>query len=338
MNKINRYILTLTIALISMAAVAQRATVKANIDPATIIMGDLVKLTVEVSEPENAQSVVVLAPELMPGEVEIRPEQWSDTTALGSGMRQVMHTYILQSFDSGLYTIPPVIYVSGTDTLMTNELSLKVNPVDVSEMEDINPMAAPFQGETRWYDALPDWLLDYWGWILVAIILVAGGVCIVLIMTHRLKVPFIPEKKPIPPHDLALMRLETLKGEQLWQKGQEKAYYTELTDILREYLQKRFGINALEMTSRQIMDSLQQNPETRPSKPLMRQILDVADFVKFARMRPVPEDNVRSFNSAMKFVEDTMPKPEPEAEADGDKTAPAPMKGTENNTEKTQIK
>ncbi|MDE5634813.1 MAG: cell wall anchor protein, partial [Muribaculaceae bacterium] len=98
----------------------------------------------------------------------------------------------------------------------------------------------------------------------------------------------------------------------LCERGEERAYYTELTDILREYIDKRFNINAMEMTSRQILDRLNANPETRPSEKLMRQILEVADFVKFAKMRPMPDDNTKSFRNAIEFVENTKPLPEPE--------------------------
>ncbi|MDE6812556.1 MAG: hypothetical protein K2J28_01800, partial [Duncaniella sp.] len=82
--------------------------------------------------------------------------------------------------------------------------------------------------------------------------------------------------------------------------------------ILRVYLQGRFGINAMEMTSTQIRQILDSNEETRLSKENMERVLETADFVKFAKVRPLPDDNVRSFNSAMQFVEDTKPKPEPE--------------------------
>ena len=65
----------------------------------------------------------------------------------------------------------------------------------------------------------------------------------------------------------------------------------------------------MEMTSTQIRNILQANEETRLSKRNMDQVLETADFVKFAKVRPLPEDNTRSFNSAMQFVEDTKPQP-----------------------------
>ena len=105
-----------------------------------------------------------------------------------------------------------------------------------------------------------------------------------------------------------------LKEEKLWQSGQDKLYYTKLIDILREYLNLRFGINAMEMTSTQILTSLRENKETKLVEKNMKNILAVADFVKFAKMRPLPDDNEASMRNAISFVEDTKPQSEEQLE------------------------
>ena len=71
----------------------------------------------------------------------------------------------------------------------------------------------------------------------------------------------------------------------------------------------------MEMTSGQILHALEINSETRMSRPAMNQILEMADFVKFAKVRPLPDDNVKVFNAAIKFVEATKPLPPAPAEA-----------------------
>ena len=111
-----------------------------------------------------------------------------------------------------------------------------------------------------------------------------------------------------PPHEAALAALSKLKEKKLWERGMEKEYFTELTEILRIYLDKRFGINAMEMTSRQIMQTLGANREVSDKRQMVRQILDMADFVKFAKVRPLPADNVAAFDNAVKFVEATAPR------------------------------
>lgn len=317
----SRYILPLLLTFIALAvpgAWGEGTSVKASLDNPSVTMGHLVSYDVEVVEPEGSTGQLLFITDQIPPQVEMHHAEQADTTSLGSNMRQINYHFILQSFDSGLYTLPPVVYINGGDTLLSDLLSLKVNPVDVSELEDIHPTAGTFDGEWHWYDYLPDWMVDYWGWLLLGVLLIAGGLCAVLIATNRMPNPLAPVQVIIPPYEMAMQRLQQLKTEKLCEKGQEKQYYSELTDILREYLQRRFGINALEMTSRQILESVRKNPETRNSRKLIADILDVADFVKFARLKPIPEDNTRSYNSALQFINDTRPVEPQEEEDDKD--------------------
>ena len=259
---------------------------------------------------------------------------YGDTTDLGNGLVEMQRALVIQSFDSGVYVIPPFMMVNGPDTVRSNELTLKVNPVDVSQMSDINPLAPPAKFHSRWYDWLPDWITDYWAWILLGLVVIAAGICAYLILTKKVAVNIMPQKKRLPPDRIALDRLTALKEEQLWERGQEKEYYTQLIDILREYLQERFGINAMEMTSSQIMKALQANEETRMPKEYMRKVVEIADYVKFAKVRPMPDDNVRSLQNAMQFVEETRPV-EPVAEeaenSSANHTAAEPSDTTQNN-------
>ena len=100
------------------------------------------------------------------------------------------------------------------------------------------------------------------------------------------------------------------KEEKLWQAGQEKEYFTRLIDILREYIDSRFSINAMEMTTTEILNSLRSNKESKLAENNIRKILEVADFVKFAKMRPLPEDNEMAMRNALEFVEMTIPQEE----------------------------
>ena len=111
----------------------------------------------------------------------------------------------------------------------------------------------------------------------------------------------------VPPYDRAIQALHELKDSKLWQQGQEKAYYTTLTEILREYIDERFHINAMEMTSSQIIETLHRNEETKAVNRQLRDILEMADFVKFAKMRPLPDDNEQVMRYAETFVEETKP-------------------------------
>ena len=152
--------------------------------------------------------------------------------------------------------------------------------------------------------------------ILLALICIGGG--IYLYIKYFKRTPQQEEDKvvKIPPHEKALDELNKLKEDKLWQAGQSKLYFTRLTDILREYLDSRFAINAMEMTSTEILKSLRANKETKLVEKNMKQILEVADFVKFAKMSPLPEDNESAMRNAINFVELTIPHPEEVEEPD----------------------
>lgn len=288
---------------------AVSSSVSAVMDSSQITMGYRTAIKVESVESAANPSQLIIDKDAFPVEVEIVDWVYGDTTDLGNGMLEIERALIVQPFDSGVYTIPPFLLVNGPDTVRSKALTLKVNPVDVSHLEDINPMAPPVNFYSKWYDWLPDWLTDYWGWYLLVLFIIAGGVCGYLIYTKKVTVNILPQKKRLPPDLIAFNRLNELKEAQLWERGQEKEYYTQLIDILRDYLQERFGINAMEMTSSQILRALRSNEETRLPQKYMEKVVEIADYVKFAKVRPMPDDNVRSWQNAMQFVEETKPVP-----------------------------
>jgi hypothetical protein len=288
-------------------AVAATRSVKASVDSSQITMGYQTAIRLDIVDSASNPAQILFDKNAMPAEVEPIDWVYGDTTDLGNGLIEMKRALIVQAFDSGVYTIPPFIMVSGPDTLRSEALTLKVNPVDVSKLQDINPISPALEFESKWYDFLPDWITDYWGWILVALLLIAAGICGYLILTKKVEVPLMPKKKPVPPYELAMQRLSVLREGNLWQNGREKEYYTQLIDILRDYLQGRFGINAMEMTSSQITRVLHDNETTRMPNERMKRILEIADFVKFAKVRPLPDDNVRALTEAVNFVEETKP-------------------------------
>ena len=115
-----------------------------------------------------------------------------------------------------------------------------------------------------------------------------------------------PSKPKLPAHEQAMVDLETLKEQKLWQRGLEKEYYTELTDILRTYIEDRFKLNAMEMTSSEILDLIKNQDITKSSISNLNQVLELADFVKFAKMHPLPDENELSYMNAKMFVSQTI--------------------------------
>lgn len=318
-NIIAKYTLILAAALPVQLSAAPAVT--ARLDSTVVTMGDLNRLVVSLSIPAAEESTTQLVdfPMLAPGTEYIEYNgvdivASDSSSVISDGVRHIVFNYTLQAFDPGTVTLPPfaLAYGTGADTAYSNVLTMKVLPVDVDSLETIHPMASVVAPQTRWYDYLPAWLL----WTLLGIAAVAAAVWCYLALRKHKEILEIRKTPVVPPYDLAVSRLNTLRARKLPDSGQDKEYYTELVDILRQYLQGRFGINAMEMTSTQIVKALRSNAETRMTADMMRAVLSIADFVKFAKVRPLPDDNNKAFARAMDFVEQTKPAPEPEAESD----------------------
>ena len=306
-----RHIVMTALVLLAATATAWggNVTFKARLDSATLLMGKTTTLHLEITQDKDARG-------FFPGEqadtlnamVEIAERPAADTTDLGNNRIQINRDLIIQSFDSGMWVIKPIPYVVNGDTAYCNQLSLKVLPVDVSQMKDIHDIKpvedVPFN--------LLDWLPGYWWLWLLALLLIIGGIWAYRKYYKKGINPLKPLKKRLPPYEEAMINLQNLKAAQLWQQGQEKEYFTGLTDILRVYIDRRFHINAVEMTSSQIIDTLKRNEETKAVNEQLEMILEVADIVKFANARPLADDNEVAYQRAVNFVEATRPVEQPQ--------------------------
>ena len=302
------------LSLASPLAGSSQVSVKVELDSAHLLMGRTTPLRVEVVG-NLSETGGILLPDTLWREVEIASVSEPLVTDLGNGRKELRQEITLQAFDSGLYTLPPVLYVQDGQVSESNRPALKVIPAEVDSMVTVHDYYGAQNPPRYFFDFLPEWMTDYGVWILLVILIAGAATYIYMKWLRHGRIPLIPAKKPVPPYELAMQQLATLKAENLCERGEEKEYYTRLTDILRSYLDTRFNINAMEMTSTQILHALQSNEETRVPRKYMSKILETADFVKFAKVRPLPDDNVAAFRSAMQFVEDTKPQEIPAEES-----------------------
>jgi len=310
-----RFILTSLALLLITGAAGSAVRLDVKLDSAYLVMGRSTMLHLDLTKPKGDKGELTLFKELRENgiipvcgdSVEFRAPVGRDTVESGNTLT-IKYDIPVQAFDSGYYRLPELLYVSGNDTSRSKQLSLKVVPVQAKAEDPINDYASVSEPEDKSiFDYLPDWVVDYW-WLLL--ILAAAMWAVIWLMKRYRKEGHILPKKPEPtPYEKAVMSLRHLKEQKLWEQGMEKEYYTELTDILRSYLSGRFGINAMEMTSREILHAMHQSKGLKGYRSDMRQILDMADFVKFAKVRPLPDDCIKSFEFARHFVEDTKPVP-----------------------------
>lgn len=299
--------------------VPEKLLVTAKMDSAVIWMGEQTSIKLELVQDKGKLAQLAIPADTLAAGVEIITVTPGDTTEIKNGRIQINREIIVTSFDSGFYYISPIKYILDKDTFASQPLSLKVAPIPVDTVH-IDTLKA-IKGVRSLRFVLWDYIPGYVWIIILGILLVLAGTYLYY-KYFRNKTELDGQAEPqIPPYDKAMLALQTLKEEKLWQGGQDKQYYTRLTDILREYLDGRFAINAMEMTSTEILEALRRNNETRVVERHMKEILQVADFVKFAKMRPLADDNEASMRYAMTFVEETKPQPEPASAETSEKDA-----------------
>ncbi len=314
MNKITIKILYCIIVIFTIfnfnQLIAQNVTLKLSMDSAYIIMGKQTTIHVDAVVPKNDTGKILEydLSSILPL-VEVVKQGERDTLDIGNDRNQIKQDIIIQSFDSGLYTLPPIKYKSTSESISSNEIVLKVIPVNVDSMTTIIGLKDDiFQYKSKWYDILPDFVTDYWYQLISLIILSVIAIYIILsLLKQRSIITPIVKKKIIPPYELAMQKIIKLKEDKVWERGNEKEYYTRLIDILREYLVSRFGIYAMEMTSSQIIYAIKNCEDSKNQLPYIEELLHITDFVKFAKFSPLPEENIKAMNIAIKFLEETKP-------------------------------
>ena len=269
--------------------ISAQINVSAALDSSSILIGDQVKLHVYVDHNADikVQGVDYSGLENLANVEILHTSSW-DT--LNKGDQYVIQQHLtLTSFDSGYYQIPPlpVQYIDASGVLVsknTNDLGLMVNtifmPGDSIQLAPIKPI---IEEPLKFQDFLP-----YLGG--------AAGLAVIGFLVYyfffRPKPEGVLAPKPEvvrPPHEVALEKLAVLKAAKLWQQGEVKEYHSELTYVIREYIEGRFKVPALESTTSEIMRSLRGTDLEEDLFNRLRELLQMADLVKFAKAKPAAE-------------------------------------------------
>jgi len=282
--------------------------VSASIDSATIFLGDQTDLHLQaVAAKEEKVQFPVYGATLM-NELEIVDRTIVDTTALSDGRVQYDQYLTLTSFRDSLYSIPAIPFASGNDTFFTNPLALNVvQPFEIDTTDaltDIKPV-----------QKAPVWWWGIFRWILLGLAVAGIGVGVYFLVRYlRRKKGLEPEINTIPARpaeEIALERLDEIKEAKLWQAGKVKEYHTLLTDVVREYIASRFDVRSAEKTSdetlREMKPVLKEQPDLFQG---LRQMLQLADLVKFAKWASTPDENEKALLTAYDFVNQTTVKPQ----------------------------
>ncbi|MBR5030166.1 MAG: cell wall anchor protein [Muribaculaceae bacterium] len=303
----HRIILLVVLMIACFTATAGNTIVSMKLDSARVMMGKTVKLHINIVKDKGVTGILINNGDSTMAGIDIVAKDQPLVRNADNNRQEIKLDYTLQPFEPGNYELPPVMYVVGDDTLKSNQEKLVVDSIKVDpngKIKDYKPLA---KVPMNLFDFIPSFIADYWWAWLAGLLLVAFGIFAYFRWYKRGINPLKPVKKRLPPYEEAMQALSNLKSRNLWQNGQEKQYYTELTDILRVYIERRFGINAVEMTSTEIMESIKQNKEAHLANEQLNEVLVIADFVKFANMHTLADDNEISFQRAQHFVEQTKP-------------------------------
>ena len=284
---------------------AQDVQATARIDSNNIQIGDQLKLHLEVKHPADINVQWPSIADSFQGiEVVVR-----DTVHKQNSGNDVVEssTLTITSFDSGTVVVPPLLfaYAAKGDTTkkiaQTSPLPIFIHTIQVDTSKEIKDIKPPFTLSITFAELLP----------YIIGIVVAGGLVWLFFYIRKKRQrgeSIIPEAPRKPPHEIALNELRSIESEHLWQRGMVKEYHSRLTDILRSYIEGRYGVMAMEMTTEEIMASLQNSDLSKEMKGALNEILVRADFAKFAKFQPGPQENEASLKAAFNFVEGTWRK------------------------------
>ena len=283
-------------------------------DSSKIEIGDYLNMKVVVNTRPDIEVDFPKFPGDTIGKVSIIKKDKIDTAKLGGGVIYSQNVTI-SAYEEGRYIFEPFkIYFRDKstgiiDSAYTNAWEFTVTSMPVDTTKPIKPIKAPLK--------VPYLVKEFYWWIAAAVaLLIAAIVGFFLYRKYKNKpAPVVARPRPKdPPHIWANRELQKLDSEKLWQNDQIKQYHSRLTDILRSYLEYRYDYYALESTTEEIQKELGRLDITMDASSKLMETLRLADFVKFAKMSPAPDANMRSMQSALAFVDMTKQKVEEAAD------------------------
>ncbi len=286
---------------------AQRIKATASIDSTNILLGDQVRLFLEIDHPKNIQVEFPHVPDTIAGNVEVISRFETDTFEMDNEeFQKQIRSYLITSFDSGSYRIPPFwfkIDLDGRlDSIPTNGVTLNVHTIPIDTTRGPTDIKLPYDAPVTLKEVVP---------YILGIILIGAILFFILYAIKRKKnnqpIFVMPKKPKEPAHVVALRELDRIKNEKIWQQGKTKQYYSDVTEALRKYIEDRFNIPAMEQTSDETIESFKIRRDLLKDKTFnnLRQLLKLADLVKFAKYTPMPDDDNMTLVNAYFFVNAT---------------------------------
>ncbi len=301
---LNRLVAAIVALMVTVFAYGQNVTVKADLDSSSIRVGEQTAIRLQAVKGAGVQLQMPIITDSLAEGLEVVSVSKPDTTDLKEGSVQINETIVVTGFDSAVVTIPPFVFVSGTDSFETQEMTLKVLPIEVDSVQqglyDIKDVYAP---PIDWWSVFRYVLV-----VLLIVVAIVGGYYLYKRYKQYKTQDVETEPEPVDAYDLAKKRLALIRTEKMWQTSDVKGYYTTLTDTLREYVVNRFGIDAMEMTSYDLIKSMKTDENAKQyveDIESLDQIMRLSDLTKFAKWIPTIDEGKKALDDAETFVEKT---------------------------------
>ena len=300
----NKFLLSIFLIITIIPAFGQNVNITSSFDSTRIFVGDQIKFTVTFDKPSGLKLTLPVLKDTLCKNIEILSGPHTDSSATQNGRIKIIQKYLITSFDSGHYSIKPVFAETKSseglkrfysDYSLLQVMRVKIAPRDTTAK--IFDIVKPYRSPITVGEVLP--------WVLIMTVL---GILIWAAIRYFRKLkkttpgsePYIPLD---PAHVIAFRELEILKNEELWQKGEIKKYYTRLTEILRQYLERRYSVFSLELTTSETLEALLKTGFKKNGYyNELKSVLTGADLVKFAKYKPEPTENEAHFQSSWNFV------------------------------------
>ena len=301
----------MVVALWSLRAHSQEVSPTITMDRQQILIGEQVSLDLKLRLPAKDTAIWPIITDTITKNIEVVSAGKIDTSYDRNdiSIKYLFQRLKLTSFDSGYFAIPPFQFKVAGNSYETEPLLLEVQTVPIDTAKGIADIKGPIGMDFTF----ADWLRVYWPWLAGGMAILGAISLIAYLISKRKQGETTPLFKPKPKraaHFIALDKLDELKQRKLWQNNKVKLYHSELTDILREYLENRFYVNALEQTTEEIMYSVRKVDLGDENRARLRQMLMLSDLVKFAKETPISGENENSMNVGYQIVNSTIPRSE----------------------------
>ena len=308
LNRLLSFIFIVLLTGICFSATAQSIQPEARLDRVSIPIGDQTLLHLSVKMPLKTDVTFPLLKDSI-GKVQIVKSLKADTAVdkNNPGLETITRSYAITSFDAGVYVLPEFTFHTKTGDFRTGTVTLQVKAVPVDTTKTFYDIKQPLVvSYTFW-----DWLKDHW----LAVVITLAAILLTAGLVYYYKKRPVKEALPVNAAPvfsadiIALNKLNELRDKKLWQQNEVKLYYSELTDVLREYLEKRYQIKAQEQTTEEILDSLENKDILQDNRASLKQLLTLSDLVKFAKQKPSAFENEQSMDNAVNFIVQTKHQP-----------------------------